>query len=409
MNGRLSKGRWMAFEAESGRKTGATLALVGFLTLAILPRVAHAAAKNLTAARSYFVYVASGSKGIYNYRFDPKTGQVTPMGVVAPALPNLSFLITDPQHRFLYAVTESGHAPGADASKTEGLVLSYSIDPKTGALKFLNKVDSAGRGPCHLLVDDSGKTLFVANYGSGSVASFAINTDGSIGAKTGFDQHTGKGPNPDRQEGPHAHATVLSPDNRFLFVPNLGIDQIKIYKFDAAKGTFAPNDPPFASVKAGLGPRHIVFGRGGKFAYVVCEMGSSVAVFSYDSVKGSLTPVQTISNLPSDFTGIDNSSEIEVGRSGRFLYASNRGSDSITVFAIDPSKGTLTRVQVAPTLGKIPRNFDIDPTGKYLIAGNQISNQLVVFAVDQTNGQLKPAGQVLDVAGPVCILFVPGP
>jgi 6-phosphogluconolactonase len=138
-------------------------------------------------------------------------------------------------------------------------------------------------------------------------------------------------------------------------------------------------------------------------------MGSSVAVFSYDSVKGSLTPVQTISNLPSDFTGIDNSSEIEVGRSGRFLYASNRGSDSITVFAIDPSKGTLTRVQVAPTLGKIPRNFDIDPTGKYLIAGNQISNQLVVFAVDQTNGQLKPAGQVLDVAGPVCILFVPGP
>jgi 6-phosphogluconolactonase len=400
----------MAFEPGSVGKTGATLALVGFLALAaaILPQAARAAAKTLPAARSYFVYVASGSKGIYNYRFDPKTGQVTPMGVVAPALPALSFLTTDPRHRFLYAVTERGHAAGADPSKTEGLVISYSIDPKTGALKLLNQVDSAGRGPCFVLVDDSGKTLFVANYGSGSVTSFAINADGSIGKKTGFDQHTGSGPNRERQEGPHAHATVLSPDNRFLFVPNLGIDEIKIYKFDAAKGTFTPNDPSFASVTAGLGPRHLVFGRGGKFAYVVCEMGSSVVVFSYDPVKGSLTPVQTISNLPSDFTGIDNSAEIEVGRSGRFLYASNRGSDSITVFAIDPSKGTLTRVQVAPTLGKIPRNFDIDPTGKYLIAGNQISNQLVVFAIDQTNGQLKPTGQVLDIAAPVCILFVPG-
>jgi 6-phosphogluconolactonase len=185
------------------------------------------------------------------------------------------------------------------------------------------------------------------------------------------------------------------------------MDQIKIYRVDAAKGTFTPNDPPFATVNAGLGPRHFTFGRGARFAYAICEMGSSVAVFAYDAAKGSLNPVQTISTLPADFTGKDNSAEIEVDRSGRFLYASNRGSDSITVFAIDPVKGTLKPVQVAPTLGKIPRNFALDPGGKYLLAANQNSGKIVAFAVHPTNGQLTPTGQVLDIASPVCILFVP--
>jgi 6-phosphogluconolactonase len=320
---------------------------------------------------------------------------------------NPSFLATDQQHRFLYAVTEMGQTRGPDAYKTNGSISSFSIDRKTGALTFLNKVDSGGGGPCHLVVDKTGKMLFVANYGSGSVASFAIKPDGSIGEKTGFDQHTGSSIDPARQKGPHAHAVVLSPDNRFLFVPDLGTDQIKVYRVDAAKGTFTPNDPPFATVKAGYGPRHFTFGRGTKFAYAVCEMGSSVAVFSYDPAKGSLTPVQTISNLPSDFKGVDNSAEIEVDRSGRFLYASNRGNDSITVFAIDPVKGTLTNVQVVPTQGNMPRNFAIDPTGKYLIAANQKSNNMVVFAIDPKDGQLKPAGQTLDISAPVDILFVP--
>ena len=291
--------------------------------------------------------------------------------------------------------------------KKNGSISSFSINRKTGALTFLNKIDSGGSGPCHLVVDKTGKMLFVANYGSGSVASFAIKPDGSIGERTGFDQHTGSSVNPARQKGPHAHEVVLSPDNRFLFVPDLGTDQIKIYRVDAAKGTFTPNDPPFATVTAGYGPRHFTFGRGAKFAYAVCEMGSSVVVFSYDPVKGSLTPVQTISNLPSDFKGVNNSAEIEVGRSGRFLYASNRGNDSITVFAIDPVKGTLTNVQVAPTQGNMPRNFAIDPTGKYLIAANQKSNNMVVFAIDPKDGQLKPAGQTLDIPSPVDILFVP--
>ncbi len=399
----------------TGRPVLATWAKLVVLAVFVLawagfPRPLRGETKKIPAASSYLVYVgtytAGSSKGIYDYRFDPKTGQLTPIGVAAEVV-NPSFLATDPQHRFLYAVTEMGQEHGPDAYKKNGSISSFAIDRKTGALTFLNKIDSGGGGPCHLVVDKTGKMLFVANYGSGSVASFAIKPDGSIGERTGFDQHTGSSVDPARQKGPHAHAVVLSPDNRFLFVPDLGTDQIKIYRVDAAKGTFTPNDPPFATVKAGYGPRHFTFGRGAKFAYAVCEMGSSVAVFSYDPVKGSLTPVQTISNLPSDFKGVNNSAEIEVDRSGRFLYASNRGNDSITVFAIDPVKGTLTNVQVVPTQGNMPRNFAIDPTGKYLIAANQKSNNMVVFAIDPKDGQLKPAGQTLDISSPVDILFVP--
>jgi 6-phosphogluconolactonase len=386
------------------------LLAVFVLVWASVSQPLRAEAKKMTPESSYLVYVgtytATTSKGIYDYRFDPKTGKLTPIGVAAE-IANPSFMATDPQHRFLYAVTEMGQEPGADSYKKNGSISSFSIDRKTGALTFLNKVDAGGGGSCHLVVDKTGKMLFVANYGSGNVASFAIKPDGSIGQRTGFDQHTGSSVDPARQKGPHAHAVVLSPDNRFLFVPDLGTDQIKIYRVDAAKGTFTPNDPAFATVKAGLGPRHFTFGRGAKFAYVVCEMGSSVAAFSYNPAKGSLTPVQTISNLPDGFTGIDNSAEIEMDRSGRFLYASNRGNDSITVFAVDPAKGTLTKVQVVPTQGNIPRNFALDPTGKYLIVANQKSNSLVVFSVNPQDGKLKAAGEMLNIPLPVDILFVP--
>jgi 6-phosphogluconolactonase len=381
---------------QSGPSLKTRLVLLGFF-MVLLTGV-------LSAQSSYFVYVASeapnATKGIYAYRFNPKNGKLTSIGRVAE-LAGASFLATDPHHRVLYVASEAGEAPGSN-----GFLSSYAIDPRSGALKLLNKAEMGG-GPCHLSVDQTSKILFVANYGNGTVASFALNADGSIGKQTGFDQHTGKGPNAERQEGPHAHAVVLSPDNRFLFVPDLGSDQIKIYRVDAAKSTFTPNNPSFASVNPGLGPRHLLFGPGAKFAYVICEMGSSVVALAYDPAKGSLTPVQTISTLPANFKGIDNSSEIGISPSGRFLYASNRGHDSITVFAIDPGKGTLTKVRVVATRGKIPRNFALDPTGKYLVAANQKSNQMVVFAVDQTTGLLQPTGQVLDIEEPVCVLFVP--
>ena len=379
-----------------GLSLKARLVLLGFL-MVILNGV-------LSAQSSYFAYVASqapdATKGIYAYRFSPKTGRLTSIGRVAELF-DASFLATDSHHRVLYVASEAGEAP-----ESNGFLSSYAIDPRSGALKLLNKAEMGG-GPCHLSVDKTGKILFVANYGNGTAASFALNPDGSIGKQTGFDQHTGKGPNAERQEGPHAHAAVLSPDNRFLFVPDLGLDQIKIYRVDTAKATFTPNDPSFASVKPGLGPRHLVFAPGGKFAYVICEIGSSVVAFAYDPVKGSLTAVQTISTLPANFKGIDNSAEIDVSPSGRFLYASNRGHDSITVFAIDPTQGTLTKIRAVPTQGQIPRNFALDPTGKYLVAANQKSNQMVVFAVDQTTGLPQPTGQVLDIEGPVCVLFVP--
>lgn len=358
---------------------------------------------------SYFVYVGTytgaDSKGIYGYRFDETTGRLEPMGIAAEVV-NPSFVITDPAHRHLYAVTEmTGRGP--NAYKDNGSISSFSIDPKTGSLKLLNKVSSGGGGPCHLVVDKLGKILFVANYGSGNVASFAIEADGSIGAMTGLDQHSGSSVDPRRQKGPHAHSVVISPDNRFLFVPDLGLDRIMVYRIDEAKRSFTPNNPAYVSVKPGLGPRHFAFGAGARFAYAVCEMGSSVVAFSYDPAAGKLTPVQTISTLPPDFSGEDNSAEIQVDRSGRILYASNRGDNSITVFQIDAKTGMLSKIQVVPTQGKIPRNFVLDPSGKYLIAANQESNDLVVFTIDSASGKLTPTDQVVELPSPVSILFVP--
>jgi 6-phosphogluconolactonase len=390
------------------------LAVALLLTVCFIPALAGRAlfAQGASARGDSFVYVgtytdtpAKGS-GIYLYRYEAKTGHLTALGVAAEVA-NPSFLATDPRNRFLYAVTERGSDPNVKGATSDQTVSSYSINPKTGALSFLNKVSSAGGMPCHLVVDQTGKILFVADYGSGRVVSYALNPDGSIGAQTGLGQDSGSSINPRRQEGPHVHSTVLSPDNRFLFTPDLGLDQIKIYKIDPANGTFAPNDPPSVSVTPGLGPRHFAFGRGAKFAYAICEMGSSVVVFSYDREKGALQPIQTISTLPPDFTGQSTAAEIEVDRTGRYLYASNRGSDSITVFGIDQQKGTLTNLQVASTMGKGPRNFKIDPADERIVAANQNSNSLTVLKIDPHTGQLTPETETVDVPAPVCVIFVP--
>lgn len=384
------------------------------LTVCLIPVMAG---KELFAQRERiggdsFVYVSTFTdtpakgKGIYLYQYEAGTGHLTELGVAAE-VPNPSFLTTDPRNRVLYAVTERGSDPNVKGARSDQTVSSYSINSKTGALTFLNKVSSAGGMPCHLVVDQTGKMLFVADYGSGRVVSYALNADGSIGAQTGVGQDSGSSINPRRQEGPHVHSTVLSPDNRFLFTPDLGLDQIRIYKVDPAKRSFVPNDPPFVSVTPGLGPRHFAFGRGANFAYAICEMGSSVVVFSYDREKGSLHPIQTISTLPSDFTGQSAAAEIEVDKTGRFLYASNRGSDSIAVFSIDGQKGTLTRLQVASTMGKSPRNFKIDPAGERIIAANQNSNLLTILKIDPHTGELTPESETANVPAPVCVIFVP--
>jgi 6-phosphogluconolactonase len=220
-------------------------------------------------------------------------------------------------------------------------------------------------------------------------------------------QHTGHGTNPERQEGPHAHSIDLSPDNRFALVDDLGLDETLVYKFDRTKGSLTLNDPPYAKADPGAGPRHLALHPNGRFAYVIKEMGSTVSVFAYERAAGLINPLQTISTLPKGFAGHNDDAEIEVHPSGKFLYASNRGQDSIAVFSIDAKKGTLTPVEFAPTGGATPRSFEIDPSGKLLFAANEKSDNIVVFGINRETGRLTPTGKVLDVAEPVCVKFVP--
>ena len=392
------------------KKSGPLFGLLSsavLLSSAFLPTLAPAQPRTHARPQNYFVYVGTytgaHSKGIYAYRFDASTGQLTPIGLAAE-LPNPSFLIADRANRHLYVATEMG---AHDRKDTNGAISSYAIDPRTGSLKFLNKVDSGGGGTCHLALDRTGKVLFLVNYFSGSVASFAVNSDGTIGGRTGFDMHSGSSVDPERQPGPHPHEVVFSPDDRFVFVPDLGTDRIYIYRLNPANRSFSPANPAYITVEAGAGPRHFLFGPGARFAYLVCEMGSRVIVFSYDAAHGALHPIQTISTLPPDYTGPNASAEIQIDREGKHIYTSNRGHNSIAVFSIDPQNGKLKNTQIASTLGDWPRNFVLDPTGKYLIVADQNDNRLVVLAVDPRDGHLEPTGQSQEAGSPVCILFVP--
>jgi 6-phosphogluconolactonase len=352
----------------------------------------------------YMVYVGTytgpESKGLYAYRFDAKTGDIKPLGLAGVAQ-NPSFLAIHPNHKFLYAVGESG---GGGA--WGGTVSAFALDRATGKLTLLNSASSGGKGPCHLVVDKTGKNLVVANYGSGATAVLPIKTDGRLGEPSSTIQHSGSSVNPARQKGPHAHSVNLAPDNRFAFVADLGLDKVLVYKFDAAKATIAPNTPPFAAISPGSGPRHFAFHPSGKFAYVISEMGNTVTAFSYNAQGGVLTTMQTISTLPQGFSGTSYCAEVVVHPSGRFLYGSNRGHNSITGFAIDPAKGTLTTIEQMPTGGKWPRNFNIDPTGAYLFAANEQSNDIFLFRIDPATGKLKPTGKKIEVSKPVCIKFL---
>lgn len=359
----------------------------------------------LSAKGEYLVYIGTytqkNSKGIYAYRFEATTERFTALGLVAETT-NPSFLAVHPGRRFLYAVNEIGNYAGSNS----GGVSSFAIDRETGKLTFLNEVASGGADPCYVALDETGKYVLVANYTGGSVAVFPVVEGGRLGKASAFVQHAGSGVNPQRQEGPHAHSINMSPGNRFAIAADLGLDELLVYRFDPAKGALAPNDPPFARVNPGAGPRHFDFHPYGKFAYAINEMQSTVTALSYDRVRGVLQPLQTVSTLPKDFKGSSDAAEIQVHPLGRFLYGSNRGHDSIAVFAIDAEKGTLTPVAYVPTQGKTPRNFAIERTGSYLFAANQDSNNVVIFRIDPKTGRLTPTGQVLDVPSPVCVTFV---
>jgi 6-phosphogluconolactonase len=357
------------------------------------------------AGGEYLVYVGtytrSKSQGIYALKFNAQTGTLSSLGLAAE-IQNPSFLAVHPNDKYLYAVSELGYN-----AQTKASVSSFAIDTKSGKLQPLNKVETGGGGACHLVVDKTQAMLLVANYGTGSVAAFHVKPDGSLSERTDLKQHTGSSVNPRRQSGPHAHAVVLSRDNRYVFVPDLGLDEIISYKIDPAEATLSPNTPPNVKLTPGSGPRHFAFHPNNKYAYSVNEMASSVSAYSYDAKNGALTLIQTVSTLPDGFTREDNSAEIAIDRDGRFLYASNRGNDSITQFAIDRKKGTLTKIQVTPTQGRTPRNFVIDPTGRYLLAANQDSDSIVVFSLDPKSGKINATGTTLNIPSPVCLQFVP--
>lgn len=360
------------------------------------------------SGHDYFTYIGTytgkNSKGIYVFRFDSKTGKLAPIGLAAETT-SPSYLAIHPNHRFLYAANEISDFGG----QKSGAVSAYSIDHKTGKLTFLNQVSSHGTGPCHVTVDKTGKNIFVANYDGGSIAVLPIDADGKLREASTAIQHHGSSVNKERQQEPHAHCINTSPDNKFTLVSDLGLDEILVYKFDPAKGLLTPNDPPFGKTPLGAGPRHFAFHPDGRHLYVINEIQCTASTFEYDPKRGALQLKDTVSTLPAGFkvTSDDSTAEIRVHPSGKFVYGSNRGPDSITVFTVDSATGTLKPVEQVPTQGKTPRGFDLDPTGAYLIAANQDSDSLVVFQIDQKTGKLTPTGQKLEAFAPVDVEFVP--
>jgi 6-phosphogluconolactonase len=351
--------------------------------------------------RVYFgTYTGPRSRGIYQARFDAETGRLEAVELAGEAV-NPSFLAVHPNRKFLYAVGEIGNFEG---QKTGG-VSAFAIDTASGKLTLLNQQPSHGAGPCHIVVDRAGTSVLVANYGGGSVASFPLANDGRLQPAASAIQHEGRSVNPRRQEMPHAHSINLDPDNRFAFAADLGLDKILIYRFDSATSRLTPH-PAAGVVAAGSGPRHFAFHPTGRFAYVINELANTVTAFAFDGDAGTLTELQTITTLPADFQGTSYTAEVVVHPTGRYLYGSNRGHDSLALFRIEEATGQLTPLGHVSTGGKTPRNFQVDPTGRWILAANQGTDTVVVLKIDLASGAVTPTGQSVAVPTPVCIRFV---
>ncbi|MHC4394502.1 MAG: lactonase family protein [Planctomycetota bacterium] len=367
--------------------------IVAMLSFAALSTVW---AESLPVYFGTYTWGENASKGIYRSVLELETGKLS-NPILAAEVRNPSFLEIHPGGKFLYTVSEAGGT---------GSVSAYAIDRDTGVLKLLNQQPSGGAGPCHVSIDHKGKNVLVANYSGGSASVIPIKSDGRLGEPTGFVQHKGSSVNPNRQKGPRAHSINVSRDNRFAFVADLGIDKIMIYRLDIEKGTIAANSPAFAKVKGGAGPRHFIFGANGKYAYVINELDCTITAFSYEPVSGGLTEVKTVTTLPDGFEGSNTCAEVRVHPSGKFVYGSNRGHDSIVVYRSELSKGTLTLVEHETTDIKTPRNFNIDPTGEFCLVANQGGDSVIVFRIDQMTGALEPTGHKISVSKPVCVRFL---
>ncbi len=350
-------------------------------------------------------YTSTGkSDGIYVYKFNSKTGKLMPLQTVKDVA-DPSFLTIDKDRKYLYAVNELVEFEG----KKSGAVSAFAIDQKTGNLQFLNKQASLGGAPCFITTSENGKFVLVANYLGGNVSSFPLEKDGRLGASVDLAQHSGFGPNKDRQEAAHAHSITLDRNNRFAFAADLGIDRLMIYAFDDKTGKLKPNEAqPFFQTKSGAGPRHFSFHPNGKLAFLINELDTTITSLGYDEKLGTLTEIQTVPTLPAGVSGASNTcADIHVSPNGKFLYGSNRGHNSIVSYKIDENTGKLEYIEHVSTGGKKPRNFAIEPNGEFLLVANQDSDNVVIFRIDKKTGKLKPTGNVAQVPVPVCLKFIP--
>lgn len=348
-------------------------------------------------------YTGGESKGIYRSTLDETTGELSDP-VLAAELENPSFLVVSPDQNYLFAVSENGNFKGEEG----GGVSSFAIG-EDGGLTLINQVNSGGGAPCHISIDPEGKCLLVANYMGGSTSSYQITGDGKIvlPAAEGFIQHEGQGAQLPRQASPHAHSVNVDPSGKRAYVADLGLDKVLIYKLDAAAGTIAPNDPPFLKLPDATGPRHFSFHPSGKWAYTNLEMSLQVAALSHDAETGGLKVLEIESTVPNGTERKGNSTaECLVHPTGKWVYVSNRGHNTIAAFAIDQKTGKLDFIEREPTQGKTPRNFGIDPSGKFLIAANQSSDNVVVLKINQNTGSLDPTGHQIKVPAAVCIRFL---
>ena len=347
-------------------------------------------------------YTTKGSKGIYLCELNLKSGELTAKGAVA-ATPNPTFLAIAPNHKYLYAANEIDNFQG----KKAGAVSAWAIQPKTGALTLINESSTKGDGPCHVSVDNKSRYVFAANYGAGSFTAMPVEKNGGVGAATGFVQHEGTSVDPQRQEGPHGHSIYIDAADRFVYTADLGLDKVFVYHFDATNGTLTPNDPPFAVVPPGSGPRHIAFHPNGKFAYVINEMKSTLTSMTWDPKAGTMQEIETVSTVPVGNTVSNSTAEVFMHPNGKFLYGSNRGHNSIAIFSVDGTTGKVKLIGNQSSGGKTPRSFNLDPTGAFLLAANQDSDNVDVFRVNAQTGALTPTGHSVHISMPVCIVYLP--
>jgi 6-phosphogluconolactonase len=358
---------------------------------------------SFTAAAQLHPYMIAGtytrglSKGIYVYDFNSSTGTATLLDSAITSNP--SYLAVSPNQQFVYAVNENVH------NGSGGSVTAYSFNRKTGHLTLLNQISSAGDAPCYISVDKTGKWILVGNYVSGTLAVLSVNKDGSLNRIVDSIHHKGNSINKMRQEGPHVHCTYITSDNKYVLVPDLGIDKVAIYSFDDRTGKIKPGPQPFVKLKDGAGPRHIVIHQNGKWAYLAQELNSTATVFDYHN--GTLKPVQTISTVPNNYKGPLTTADVHVSPDGKFLYVSNRdNSNTIAIFSINQQTGKLTSVGYQSTFGSAPRNFNFDPSGNYLVAANQNSSNIVIYKVNHQTGLLQPLSNQIKVGNPVCIKWI---